>query len=476
MNLRKVVMVEPKSPGHNVYSYVQLPRLGLPILGTLAAREGLEVRIYLEEATQVDFADLASADLVCLSTITSTAPAAYRLADRVRAAGVPVVIGGPHVTFLPEEALSHADWVLRGEGEKSFPLFLRYLRAGGDPDDVPGLSWIEGGRVRHSPALPEPADMDADVPIPDFTLMAGRGRDRFNRGVIPIQTSRGCPHHCRFCSVTPMFGRKMRHASVEHVAEELAGWRGKGRQVFVYDDNFCAPPSRAKRLLDHLLSRGTFFPKPMAQVSVKAADDLELLGLMRRAGFDRVFVGFESIEPGALALYKKRQAVDDIRRAVRRFHRFGIKVHGMFVFGSDAEEPACMRDTTRFALDEGIDSIQFLILTPLPGTPLYDQMSREGRLLSADWSLYDTHHAVFRPAKMTAFELMTETFHAMGQFYSVRQNLKRLLARKLDQAVVGWYARGQVERWWRDNRALLERARRDPMGLHPLWSPALARS
>ena len=204
--------------------------------------------------------------------------------------------------------------------------------------------------------------------------------------------------------------------------------------------------------------------------------DLELLGLMQRAGFDRVFVGFESIVPDALALYRKRQAVDDIRRAVRRFHRFGIKVHGMFMFGSDAEEPACMLDTTRFALRERIDSVQFLILTPLPGTPLFDEMQRDGRLLSVDWSLYDTHHAVFRPTRMSAYGLMTGAFHAMGRFYSLAEILGRLVRGELDQAVVGWYAHGQIQRWWRDNLPLLDRARRDPLGVNRLWSPLLARS
>lgn len=471
MKLRRIVMVEPRTTSKNVFSYIRLPRLGLPILGTLAARAGLEVQIYLEQSTAVDPAALAAADLVCLSTITSTAPAAYQLADQARAAGVPVVVGGPHVNFLPEEALAHADWVLRGEAERAFPLFLQMLRSDGDPAAVPGLSWIQAGQVRHSPLAPQPADLDQDVPIPDFSLLVGHQGRWFDRGVIPIQTSRGCPHHCRFCSVTPMFGRRMRHASEERVAEELEQRRGQGSQVFFYDDNFCEPTSRSKRLLDHLLTRDVFLPAPLAQVSVRAAEDLELLGLMRRARFDTVFVGFESIHPEALALYRKRQQIDDIRQTVSRFHRFGIKVHGMFVAGSDAEGVETIRNTARFAREEGIDSVQFLVLTPLPGTELFEEYDRQDRLLTRDWSLYDTHHAVFQPARMSSYALMTETFEAMARFYSYPRSFGLLLRGRVRLGAISLYARAQVRRWFRENRELLAWARQTPRFLRP-WPGA----
>ncbi len=467
MQLRRIAMVEPANPTHNVYSFVRLPRLGLPILGTLARQMGFEVRIHIEQALPLDWAELTGADLVCISTITPTAPAAYRLADSLRAAGVAVLLGGPHVTFAAEEALAHADWVLRGEGERSLPRLLAVLRDDGDPAAVPGLSWRDGEAMRHNSLDATPVDMERDVPIPDFSLVAGGRRAAFPRGVLPLQTSRGCPHHCAFCSVTPMFGRHMRFASADKVAATLDGLRGQGDQVFFYDDNFCAPPARAKALLDELLTRGTFMPEPLAQVSVRAARDPELLALMQRAGFYSVFVGFESINADALALYKKRQAVDDIRLAIERFHAHGIRVHGMFVSGSDAEGVDTIRATARFARQQGIDSMQFLILTPLPGTPLFDQLEREGRLLTRDWSLYDTHHAVFRPARMSARTLMAETFGAMRRFYGYGRSLGYALRGELRTAGIGVYARGQVRRWFRENRSLLAEPRWQLGGLEP---------
>jgi radical SAM superfamily enzyme YgiQ (UPF0313 family) len=461
-------MVEPKAPGNHVYSIIRLPRLGLPILGTLASRRGIDVRIVIEEMKPVDFAEVLEADLLCISTITSTAPAAYRLADRARRAGVQVIIGGAHATFMADEALEHADWVLRGECEHSFVPFLDLLEQRAGPEDVPGLSYRADGRTMHNLLASSPVDMDT-VPIPDFSLLAGRKGKRFDRGVIPIQTSRGCPHKCNFCSVTPMFGRKMRFASNEHVAEELESRRGTGNGVFFYDDNFCGSPSRAKSLLDHLLSRNIFLPPWLAQVSVRAAKDLELLKLMQRAGCHTVFVGFESVNPDSLALFDKRQTLDDIRLAIRRFQQHDIWVHGMFVTGSDADGIDTIRATSRFAVEEGIDTIQFLVLTPLPGTQVYEEMSSQGRLLTRDWSLYDAHHAVFQPERLSPSELTAETMMAMRRVYSPSRILGCAIRGQLRMFIFNLYARRQVKRWQRANR----RMRRATRPVESMESPAL---
>ncbi|HOX43865.1 MAG TPA: radical SAM protein [Myxococcota bacterium] len=427
MNANRITMLEPSASGSNVFSLVRQPRLGLPILGTLAARRGHQVRVVIEDLAGLDLARLLDTDLLCISTISTTAPRAYQVADQARAAGVPVLLGGPHPTFLPEEGLAHADWVLRGEAERSFGRFLDLCAGRAAPEEVPGLSRLCDGAPVHTPLAEEPVELD-EVPIPDFSLLATRGKVRFDRGIIPLQTSRGCPHQCRFCSVTSMFGRKMRFASPEHVAEELEQRRGQGRRVFFYDDNFCGVPGRTKLLLEHLLRRGTYLPPWYAQVSTRAAKDPELLDLMRRAGCEMVFVGFESIDPAALALYDKRQSAEDIRESIRSFRARGIWVHGMFLTGSDAEGLENIRATARFAIQEDIDSIQFTVLTPMPGSEFHDQMVREERLLTLDWSRYDGHHAVFRPARLSAEELEGATIDAMAEVYSLGRTLG-LLAR-----------------------------------------------
>jgi radical SAM superfamily enzyme YgiQ (UPF0313 family) len=453
MRIRKIAMVEPKAPGNHVFSIIHLPRLGLPILGTVASRRGIDVRIFIEDLTPVDFEQIKEADLLCLSTITSTAPHAYHLADRARAMGVKVLLGGPHVTFLPEEALGHADWVLRGEADHSFGRFLDMLEQKAQPEEVPGLSHIQEGQIVHNPLEQDPVDLN-NVPIPDFSLLAGKRGKRFDNGVIPIQTSRGCPHECNFCSVTPMFGRRMRFVDNEHVAEELNRRRGQGKHVFFYDDNFCGAPERTKSLLDHLLTHNTFLPPWHAQVSVRAAKDLEMLKLMRRSGCRIVFVGFESIDSNSLALYNKRQSIEDIRLAIRRFHEQGIWVHGMFVTGSDAEGIETIRATGRFAIEEDIDTVQFIMLTPLPGTPVFDSMNDQGRLLTKDWSMYDGHHAVFKPAQMSPDELVSETMSAMSSVYSPGRILGLAARGKFRRSFFSAYAYRQLRRWRQDNHRL----------------------
>jgi len=445
MKLRNIVMVEPKPPGRHVFSRSYVPRLGLPILGTMASMRGIQTRILFEQVTPVKAEELAGAELVCISTTTSTAPGAYRLADRLREAGTRVVLGGSHVTFLPEEGLRHADWVLRGEAETTFDRFLDMVEGTVSPRAVPGLSYQENGQSVHNPLGDGAVQMD-DLPIPDVNLVEGRCRSYCHQGVIPVQTSRGCPHRCSFCSVVAMSGHKMRFASPERVAEELEQRRGQGKTVFFYDDNFCASPARAKRLLDYLLSKGSFLPTWDAQVSVRAARDLELLALMQRAGCRTVFVGFESIQAEALTLYHKRQSVDDIRQAIERFHRYGMWVHGMFVAGADSEDADTIRATAQFAIDEDIDSIQISILTPFPGTLFFDQMEQGGRLLTKDWSQFDGHHTVFQPARMTPGDLARESTQAMSRVYSARRALGLLARGKLRRFLITMYARSQL-RW-----------------------------
>ncbi len=474
MSVKKIIMIEPRSPGKHIFSRYPLPRLGLPILGTIAARRGCDVSVVIEELSPIDMAKVREADLLCVSTITSTALSAYRLADEARAGGVKVVMGGPHVTFLPDEALQHADYVIRGEAERSFPLFLDMLDGVGSPEDIPGLSFYLDGQVRHNPLDRKPIVLD-EVPIPDMSLLAGMKNRRFRRGIIPMQTSRGCPHHCKFCSVTTIFGHKMRFASREHVAEELESHRGKGNGVFFYDDNFCASPTRTKNLLDYLLTRQVFLPTWCTQVSVRAAQDEEMLALMQRSGCGSVFVGFESINNESLALLHKHQALDDIRMAIRRFHKYGMFVHGMFILGADTDTVDTIRETARFVCKERIDSVQLLMLVPLPGTQVFNEMEAEDRILTRDWSLYDAHHAVFRAKNMSPYTLMNETTKATKEVYSLRRGLGFLMRGKIRAVVINRYGALQGRRWYKENRELLEKAFRDSVASSQ-FDPAMAGS
>lgn len=451
--MEKIVLIEPQSKEDHVYKHVRMPRLGLPILGTQLQEAGYRVNIYMGTGDSLPWKEILKADLVGISTTTATCREAYQVAGMLRTNAVPVVIGGIHATFLSDEALQFADYVVRGEAEYSFLPLVRAIEEGRDPCGIPGVSYWDGGKAVHNPVAESRVDM-GDLPIPNLTLL-----DRFaSMRSIPVMTSRGCPYNCNFCCVTQIFGRRYRYRSNESILEELSRYRGKN--IFFCDDNFTANPERTKELMRAMIERGVRLKSWGAQVRVDAARDEELLGLMRRAGCNTVYIGFESINPATLDDLNKQQTVEDIEKAISRFHEFKIKIHGMFVFGGDSDTAEIIKQTVRFALETRIDSVQFLTLTPLPGTPLYQKLTDEDRILTADWSLYDGHHAVFQPALISAEELQTETVHALKKFYSFKniwQNLFLTGWGSVINRAIGWAITRHFERRNRWYELLLKR-------------------
>ncbi len=410
--IQRVVMVEPRSPRFHVFNFVRLPRLGLPLLGTLLKQRGYQVTIFCEDLAPIDWDELAQADLVCLSTVICTAPRAYEIARSCADRGIPTVIGGPHVTFVPEEALQFCDFVVRGEGEETLLELVEALNEGMPLHGIKGLSFRDGDQKVHNPPRPLMHDLDA-LPFPDFSLI--RGSERMS--LTPIMTSRGCPYNCIFCSVTAMFGRRFRRRSVENVMEELRLRRPTS--VFFYDDIFNADSERMAQLLEAMLREG-ITPDWSAQCHTHLIlQQRDLLPLMRRSGCFAVYLGFESINPASLKEYQKRQTVEEIREAICLLHRHGILVHGMFIFGADSDDLVTFKETVKFALRNRIDTAQFLVLTPVPGTPLFQRLESEGRILTRDWRYYDGHHVVFRPAKMSPATLQIAATKAMQIFYSL---------------------------------------------------------
>jgi len=428
----KIRLIEPKAPGLNVFDRARLPRLGLPLLGRLLAEGGHDVRIYVETLAPVDWDDVAEADLVGLSSTTATTPVAYQMARRVRNLGIPTVIGGPHVTFLPDEALQHCDFVVRREGQVTLLELVAALEGGLEsPDDlahIAGLSYRDtAGRAIHNPDRPPCTQAEfATLPSPALDLIVGHE----HMTNVPIMTQWGCPYACDFCSVIHMFGRRVRARHIEDVLAELETYRDWDA-VFFYDDNFIVDKARTMALLRGMIERG-LTPNWSAQMRAEVVYkdkrsgelDHELLSLMRDSGCTMVYCGFESVNPATLAAYNKHQDVKDIRESVRAFHDYGIHVHGMFVLGADTDDVETFERTVDFALENKIDTVQLLMLTPCPGTPFYERIRAQGRLLTDDLSLYDGHHCVIQPAQMSPYELQTGVYRAMARFYSLRYALR----------------------------------------------------
>ena len=443
--LKKLVFVEPKSTHLHIYSRVCIPRLGSVLLATIMRGKGYDVRVYIEDIQAIDMREVLSADLVAISAITSTAPQSYRLADTVREAGGIAVLGGTHTSFLPEEGLVHADYVVRGEGEFAFQELVDAIQAGEGLEKIQNLSYFADGRAVHNPERPKIPNLDVN-PIPDYHLITGWKPG----GVISVATSRGCPFSCTFCSVPGMYGHAFRTHSVERVLQELEVHRGN-MYTFFADDIFTANKKRVKELLRGMIARG-LTPEWGAQVRTETVDDPELLELMRDANCFNVYVGFESINPRTLKLFNKKQDLGKIERSIERFHAHKIRIHGMFVVGSDEDDLQTLDATAEFALKHDIDSVQFMILTPIPGSPDYDTLYDHGRkyVISKNWQFYDGHHVVHQPRRLSPYELQMGAIQAMEKFYSWRGIAQKLWKRDVYYATIRYWGKKMLREWWKD--------------------------
>jgi radical SAM superfamily enzyme YgiQ (UPF0313 family) len=421
----KVVLIEPRSSAANVYSKLSMPLLGPVYLGTILKNRGHEVEIYKEDIYTPDYAKL-KADCLGISILTSTAKRGYEIARQFPREKV--IIGGVHASLLPQEALRFARQVVVGEAEEVIA------------DMVEGrtsVPIVQGRPVK---------DLDR-LPFPDFSLVKGLKERSL---ISPISTSRGCPFDCSFCSVTKIFGRQYRFRSAENVVAELVN--KKDKQIFFCDDNFTANPVRSRKLLGLMLQNK--IKKWSCQVRCDAANDREMLDLMARAGCRVVCIGFESVNQKTLHAYSKNQTVAQITEAIRSFHKKKIKIHGMFVLGSDDDNKATVWDTLKFALKERIDTIQMSILTPFPGTKVHQSLEKERRIFSTDWDLYDGQHIVFRPKLISARELQFNVVRAYTDFYSFYRFLLLLFKLRFRNALFRLMGYAIIRQWLEHNHKM----------------------
>jgi radical SAM superfamily enzyme YgiQ (UPF0313 family) len=380
------------------------PVLGVTTIASLFPEEW-EVSVIDEDIQRVDLSQ--NADLVGISTLTLNAPHAYELADTFRNRGIPVIMGGMHPSALPEEALEHCHSVVVGEAEGVFSQILDEFSRGSM------RRLYRGGQV----------DL-TKVPSPRLDLL-----QRVHRKILqPVQATRGCPHDCEFCSVTPFFGHRYRLRPVPAVVADIEATLDSARSniIFFVDDNIAGRPDYAKELFKNLIPlkiRWASF------ASVAMALDGEVMELARKSGCIELFIGFESIHQENLDLAGKRWVrTDKMEKYLRIFHDHGIIVEGAFIFGHDHDAKDVFRKTVDFVQTTGIQVPVFGILTPYPATKLRDRLEKEGRLLPAasDWRLYDGSHVLFRPAKMSPEELEEGFLWAKKYCCAPRSTLKRM--------------------------------------------------
>jgi len=428
----KISLVEPKTPSYNVYTAFikHLPLLGPIYLGSILKNDGHEVTIYNENIEEIDYSKIKDSDVLGISIMTSTAPRGYEIAENFRALNPKgrIIIGGVHATFLPEEAAQYADHVVKGEGELVISDLVKY---GGE-------KIIQCNPVQN---------LD-DLPFPDFSLIDGLGKPL---PMTPVSTSRGCPYDCTFCSVTAMFGRKYRFRSPGSVIEELS--RFKHKRIFFYDDNFGANRARTKELLNLMIER-KITPPWVTQVRADIAKDEELISLMAEANCSRLCIGFESVDPEVLKSYNKRQTPEDVTNCIQVLHKYGIRVHGMFI----SEGYSDIYDKL------GIDSLQLSILIPVIGSKLYTSVQSARKFITekfpTDWKLYDGGHVVHWPDNMSPYEMQKQTLQALKKFYSRYNMVKFLLRGKIIDFGTRQMGYNIIKKWEAQNRDYLARLRR----------------
>lgn len=402
----KVALISPKGPlyRHRGGIFGRALRYKPLTLTTLAALvpADLDVDLTLVDEGIQDVDPGLEADLVGMTVITGSARRSYELAAGFRARGIPVVLGGPHVTLAPDDARPHADAIVVGYAEETWPELLRDFAAR-----------RMRARYDQSPAL----KLDG-MPVPRRDLLP---RSRYITDAV-FEAQRGCLHACDFCVIEPAWGRRLYQKPVEDVVADIR--RHGARRIIFVDLNLIADRTYAGRLFEALIPLGVHWH---GLSTTKLADDDALLGLAARSGCRGLLMGLESVtREGVRECRKGFNAPERYAIVVEKLHRHRIALNGCFVFGLDSDTPDVFTRTARFAVEAGIDLPRYAVLTPFPGTALHRRLEAEGRILSRDWELYDGQHVVFQPKQMSVETLQRGLQDAWRETYSLPSIARRV--------------------------------------------------
>src|SRR5712671_1870362 len=402
----KVALLSPKGPlyrnrGGIFKQSLRYQPLTLTTLAALAPPE-LDITFALYDEGIEDIPLDLDADLVGLTVITGCAPRSYELARHYRSRGIKVVLGGPHVTLLPDEAAQNADAICVGYAEEAWPALLRDFAQ---------------GQMR--PRYNQGHDFKlTNLPFPRRDLLNGR---RYLTQAV-FEATRACAHDCEFCVVPTAWGRRQFQKPVGHVVDDIKRV-GKRRIIFI-DLNLISDRAYAGELFEALIPLKIRW---FGLATSLLGRDRELMELAARSGCAGLLIGFESICESSLGdARKKFNDPSRYRALVNDLHALDISIQGCFVFGHDHDTVEVFDQTVQFCVDAGIDLPRFAILTPFPGTPLHQRLDKDGRILTKSWDLYDGQHVVFRPAKMTPRELQIGHEKAWRDVYTITSIARRL--------------------------------------------------
>jgi radical SAM superfamily enzyme YgiQ (UPF0313 family) len=401
----KLLLISPRNSSVVTTKGRQLAHIGLPIVAAWTPPEwDVEIVDDLNEDVNFD----ANVDLVGISIFTAQAIRGYEIADRFRKRGIRVVLGGMHASSLPEEAAEHADAVVIGEAEGIWPQVLE--------------DW-KRNRLRRFYRAEATQDL-AHYRPPRRELL----KTDVAFGATPVQTTRGCPYRCNFCTVHMFYGGKYRYRPVDDVINEIKSIESK-RIIFI-DDHILGNPTYARELFTRMIPLKKQWG---GQCTLLVARDRELIRLAARSGCFSMFIGVESVIQETLAAANKSfNKTKDYVRLLRTFHEHGISVVAGTIFGFDTDDPSVFEKTVAFYEMAGVALPNYGILCPFPGTGQYRQLEREGRILTKNWSLYTGAHVVFQPKRMTPSELLDgknwagqQTYRLLGIARRFKENWRR---------------------------------------------------
>ncbi len=387
--MKKLLLVNPsyKDTIFGKMKTLVLPPMGL---GVLASRtpDNYDITIVDENVDKIDYD--TDADLVAISATTVQAPRAYKISTEFRSRGIPTVMGGIHPSVMTKEASNYTDSIVVGEADELWATVLKDFERG---------ALKEVYRARAFPSMENLPKIDRGLFSDKYFIQS-------------VQTSRGCPCNCSFCSVTRFNGKKYRFRPVDDVVEEIEQLNEK--RFFISDDSIVGlgkvGVEHARRLFDAMKGLGKSWG---SQVCITIAEHDDLLRAAAKAGANTFYIGFESVEAESLKSMNKginlRPAIQNFKDTIKRIHDHGIGIIGGFILGSDADTTDVFRRTIDFVHETEIDGCQFTIMTPFPGTKLYAEMQDQGRLLYTDypqdWARYNAYEAVIEPHNMTIDEL-----------------------------------------------------------------------
>ena len=370
------------------------PIITLPHVATITPREH-DVKIVNENYSDIDFNE--EVDLVGITCYTMTAPRVYEIADEFRRRGIKVVLGGYHPTAMPDEAIQHADSIVKGEAEASWPKLIKDL---------------ENGKLKR---FYEP---DSNFDMADITPIR-RDLIVLNPLLGAVQSTRGCSNRCEFCAISSFCKHGIKQRPIKNVIEEIKDMPNK---LFIFHDpHLTARPQYARELFKEMIKQKinkSWLANGTTNVLGKIDD--EFLNLARKAGCIEWFIGFESVSQKALDSIKKtHNKVENFKKLIKRIHKHGMAVQGGIIFGFDEDTPDIFDLTLEKMYEFELDIVEVNILTPYPGTPLFDRLEREGRIITRDWSRYNQVDVVFKPKNMTEKELFEGARKVAKEFYSI---------------------------------------------------------